>query len=72
MWKDTLAPYKHKTKVMVKRFLVTDMLEWAEKGKKAFEDVKRALVEAIETSYFDPEMKTACLATRVTSSGAWW
>ena len=43
---------------MAKRFILADMPAWAEKGKKAFEDVKKALVEAIETSFFDPELKT--------------
>ena len=58
MWKNALAPYKRKTKKMAKRFRLADMPEWEEKGRAAFEDVKKGLVEAIETSFFDPKLKT--------------
>ena len=58
MWKDALAPYKRKTKTMAKRFKLADMPAWEEKGKAAFEAVKKGLIEAIETSYFDPKLKT--------------
>ena len=58
MWKDALAPYKRKTKTMAKRFILADMPAWEEKVKAAFEAVKKSLVNAIETSFFDPELKT--------------
>ena len=58
MWKDAFAPYKRKTKAMAKRFLLAEMPAWKAKGRAAFEDVKKALVQAIETSFFDPELKT--------------
>lgn len=58
MWKDALAPYKRKTKAVAKRFHLVDMPAWKEKDKAAFENVKKALANAIETSFHDPKMKT--------------
>ena len=58
LWRDGLAPYKRKTMAMAKHFVLADMPAWKEKGRDAFERVKRALATAIETSYFDPEKKT--------------
>ena len=58
MWKDALAPYKKKTKAMAKRFNLKDMPAWENGGRAAFENVKRGLVNAIETSFFDPKLKT--------------
>ena len=58
LWKEALASYKKKTKTMAKRFVLRDMAGWHEKGRAAFEAVKKSLKEAIETSFFNPELKT--------------
>ena len=50
LWKDTLEPYKRKTMQVAKKFKLSDLPGWEEKGKAAFENLKQALVEAIETS----------------------
>ena len=58
MWKDALAPCKRKTKAMAKRFKLVHMPAWKQGGKAAFENVKKGLIGAIETSFFDPKLKT--------------
>ena len=58
LWKEALAPYKKKTKAMAKRFILREMPDWHAKGRAAFEAVKKALTEAIETSLFNPKLKT--------------
>lgn len=58
LWKNALEPYKRKTMQVAKKFILKNLPGWKKKGKEAFEALKKALVNAIETAFFDPELKT--------------
>ena len=57
LWKETMAPYEKKTTNRAKRFKLSDLPGWANGGKKAYQDVKDLMANAVANAYFDPELR---------------
>ena len=51
LWRDTLEPFKRKSKARAAKFKLGDLPGWAAKGRKAFEDVKQNMAQALRTAY---------------------
>ena len=58
IYKEAMARFKRKTTQNAMKVKLKDIPEWATKGKQAFEDVKKAMSQSLETAYFDPELVT--------------
>ncbi|MAA69219.1 MAG: hypothetical protein CL915_10765 [Deltaproteobacteria bacterium] len=54
---EAMEKYKKKTTTNAKKVKLADNVRWQAWGRKAFQDVKEALVDAVTTAYFDPDKK---------------
>ena len=62
IWKDSMTRFKRKTSLNAKKVLLSDVADWENKGKPAFEKIKQALVTSVRTSFFDPDLVTCVFA----------
>ena len=60
--KNSMERFKKKTSTNAKKILLENVPEWATAGRKAFQDVKDSMVNAVTTAYFDPNKKTCVFA----------
>ena len=58
IYKEAMTKFKRKTTQNAMKIKLADIPAWETKGKAAFENVKRAMTESLETTYFDPELVT--------------
>ena len=57
LWNVDMEGRKRKTIQVAKNMKLKDLPAWKGGAKKAFGDVKKALAEAIRTSFYDPELR---------------
>ena len=62
IWKDSMTRFKRKTALNAQKILLKDVPEWKTVGKPAFEEVKKSLVSAVRTTFYDPELVTCVFA----------
>lgn len=62
LWNKAMAGKKRRTTQAANKIKLSDLPEWETGAKKAFEDVKKRLVEALRTSFYDPEFRACVFA----------
>ena len=62
MWNKAMANKKRRTTQAASKIKLSDLPDWEGGAKEAFEKVKLTLVEALRTSFYDPELKTRVFA----------
>ena len=62
MWNQVMEGKKRRTTQAASKVKLADLPAWKNGARKAFEDVKVALVEALRTTFYDPDLKTCVFA----------
>ena len=62
LWNKALASKKKKTTQAASKIKLCDLPEWENGAKQSFEKIKRGLVEALRTSFYDLELRTCVFA----------
>ena len=62
LWNEAMKGKKRRTTKAASKIKLADLPGWKNGAKKAFEAVKHGLVEALRTSFYDPEMRTCVFA----------
>ena len=62
MWNNAMAGKKRRTTLAASKIKLCDLPEWEQGAKRAFEAVKQALINALRTTFYDPELHTCVFA----------
>ena len=62
LWNNALKDKKCTTTQVAKGVKLKELPEWETSGRKAYNNIKTALAEAMRTWFFDPELRTCFFA----------
>ena len=62
LWNNAMAGKKRRTTLAASRIKLKDLTGWEGGAREAFEKVKKGLVEALRTSFYDPDLRTCVFA----------
>ena len=62
LWNEAMKGKKRRTTQAASKIKLNDLPGWEGGAKKAFEAVKKGLVEALRTTFYDPELRTCVFA----------
>ena len=62
LWNEAMKGKKRRTTQAASKMKLCDLPGWEGGAKQAFEAVKSGLVEALRTTFYDPELRTCVFA----------